>query len=200
MYDEAALSAALRAVPDVRVSGPFFRAVAATLLLPAVGVTHPQILTGVYAREHGGRYNAPKTFATTYLAMDAVTALAEAGGVYVASGVVARTILDRPYTVLAIQGDITHALDLTDPGVQTRLGITNAQLLEPWRAYQLRGEEAPTQQLGRLIRATGRFEAFVVPSEKHHEGRALVVFADRVSPPSGLSLVDPDWVWREQLP
>jgi RES domain-containing protein len=90
--------------------------------------------------------------------------------------------------------------DLTDPSVQTRLGVPRAQLFDAWRPYQLRGEEAPTQQLGRLIRGTGRFEALVAPSEKHREGRTLVVFPDLVHPPSKLSLVDPDGLWSEQLP
>jgi len=74
-----------------------------------------------------------------------------------------------------------HALDLTDPVVRPRPGVTLDQFKLPWRPVQHAGQEAVTQAIGRLARERG-LQGLLAPSAARPRAKNLVLFRDLVEP------------------
>lgn len=118
------------------------------------------------------------------------------------------TLRTPPWTLFAVEGFLERVLDLTDPGVQKRLGTSLAELTGDWRysqALHLRGEAPlpPTQLLGKVAYDSGRITAMKFHSAKRvGEGWGFVVFSDRLSKgrASYLEVYDPGKLIRQNLP
>lgn len=198
---EPELRNALRDVPVTSVEGPFHRAVQARWLYAVASAGRvPNILSGVFAFRAGGRFNPPESFPATYVACDPLTAMAEAEAAFVRSGVITKVAPSRPYTVVPIDGTVHDVLDLTSSSVQDLLTATVTELIAPWRPYQLRKEEAPTQRLGRCAYESRRIQGILAPSNKRPGGMCLVAFPERLRSPSNLQVVDEERFLAEELP
>lgn len=110
--------------------------------------------------------------------------------------------------MFAVTGVLEKILDLTDPRVQSRLGTSFSELVEPWRVPQaryLRGEGPfpPTQLLGQVAYETGSILGMKFDSAKNaNEGFNVVVFSDRLTRggSSFLEVHDPHGFIRQRLP
>ena len=83
------------------------------------------LLNGMGAYKHGGRFNLPGSFEVIYLAPDPHTAITE----------VTKDINFKlpPQIIVTINVNVQNILDLQDRNNITRLGLENDRLLEQWR-------------------------------------------------------------------
>lgn len=140
----------------------------------------------------GGRFNLKGTFEVLYLSCDLRTCIEEIITSAERDGFQVEETLPR--TAVGIEVKLSRVLDLTDPAVRRRLGITKKNLTAPnWVKSQNAGQEAFTQQIGRLAREAG-FEAILVPSAVAR-GKNLDIFPDRLLSGSSLEVVN-----RQNLP
>jgi RES domain-containing protein len=140
----------------------------------------------------GGRYNLAGAFGILYLACDPHTCLEEVTRTTTAGGF--RAAESFPRTFIGIKVRLSKVLDLTNPRMRQRLGISKKLLVTTnWERIQDEGREANTQALGRLAKAAG-FEAILTPSAAWN-GNNLNIFPDNVLSSSALSLVN-----ENQLP
>ncbi|HEU0049120.1 MAG TPA: RES family NAD+ phosphorylase [Nitrososphaera sp.] len=72
----------------------------------------------------------------------------------------------EPVVLFATKVWIGNVLDLTDPAIQSKIGVTEASLTGPWRWEVSMGRSSLTQQLGNAVYKGKRFEAIRFPSEK----------------------------------
>jgi RES domain-containing protein len=135
----------------------------------------------------GGRYNFIGSFSALYLSCDIHTCVEETTkSLQLSEHEVA---LQLPRTIVGVQVNVSHVLDLTDATVRQRLDVLKRDLLGDWAYDQdVLGVEAFTQRIGRLARETG-FEALLVPSVVSR-GCNLVVFVDRLLSSSSLKVVN----------
>jgi len=109
------------------------------------------VLSGKGAAWRGGRWNPPG-LPTIYGSTTDTTALEECKANDRYYGVVTKS----PRLLVAIDTQLTRALDLTDPGVRRTLDLTLAELAaEDWRKLSAGGKESFTQVLGRAVAETG---------------------------------------------
>lgn len=138
-------------------------------------IGHPQaldILNGLGAFAHGGRWNAPRTFPVVYGSTDGATALKESQANDRYYRVVSRKA--RIYVCLGFR--LQRVLDLSDPAVLGDLKITVEDLrAEDWRKQQARGVESLSQCIGRAAHAAGA-EGILVGSAAVRGGLNLAFF------------------------
>jgi len=132
------------------------------------------LLSGEGSRRFGGRWNAPGSFATTYLAQDIHGAIAETLGVASRYGFDFSSRL--PLTLAAVDADLDTVFDLTDKKIRKDLGITLYAMNQcDWRGENAAGREAVTQALGRAAFEIGA-HGVVVPSAVKRTYRNLNIF------------------------
>ena len=73
---------------------------------------------------------------------------------------------EEPVVVFAAKAWVERVLDLIDPGIRSKLGVTEESLIGPWRWEASLGRYPLSQQLGDAVYQSGRFEAIRFPSEK----------------------------------
>lgn len=187
-------------MPLVGIEGPFHRFVDLWFLHQRLaGGAGAEVLTGLGAKMFGGRFTPRGAFETLYVARSAETARLEAESRITASGVVDAP--SKPYVHFVVRGRLQKVLDLTDAGVLAALKTTEDEMTGPWVVGQVRGDEAPTQLLGRMVHAVGRIEAILFPSSKDRpDGRCLAILADRLKKGSSLEIVDETGLVKERLP
>lgn len=135
----------------------------------------------------GGRYNFVGAFGVLYLACDPHTCLEEVARVTRVGGF--RAAENFPRTFIGIRVRLSKVLDLTDPRMRRRLGVSKELLVATdWERIQEKGREAPTQILGRLARSAN-FEGILSPSAAW-PGNNLNIFLDNILSSSELSLVN----------
>ena len=148
MLHEKKLDAALRALKGVARHGPFSRCVGYQHLAPVPKSrgksSRPQPLWGMGSKRFGGRFTPQNSFETIYLAEHPVTALAEVSGVLLTTGGTI-TLHSLPWVTVTVDGTLLSVLDVSDMGIQAKLGTTSQELTGEWRYTQAGGGESPTQ-------------------------------------------------------
>ncbi len=111
----------------------------------------------------------------------------------------------EPIVLFAVRARVERVLDLADPGILSKLDITEASLLGPWRWESSQGHDTLTQLLGdAAYRAS--FEAIRYPSQKSHDTSyrsdpaCWAVFEDRVTSASKLEVSDVSRYLQGTLP
>ena len=143
------------------------------------------LLSGEGSRLGGKRFNTRLEFGAVYTSLDPHTATAEVDGKYADFDVHPADIpstAKHPQVRTFIDFRLQRVLDLCDPAVRRRLGVTRADLGRGWMKSNSRDEESFTQALGRAARSAG-FEALLVPS-RFAGGVNLVWFPGRLLPGS----------------
>jgi RES domain-containing protein len=126
-------------------SGNFFRF--QTIDFPGA----KDVLSGAGARHWGGRWNRPG-IAAVYGSTTDTTALEECKANDRYYGVESKSAR----LLVAIEAQLTRALDLTDSGIRRTLGITLEELaVEDWRKLSRVGQESLSQALGRAAAISG---------------------------------------------
>ena len=195
MLPEKQLGAVLRKIAGVPIGGPFSRAVALHYLFPKPAPAprvKPQPLWGLGSKRFGGRYTPKNSFETIYMAKDMVTALAEAQAIISNHPAPAFTIATAPWAIVAIEGIVASALDLTVLANVQAIGSSYQELTGAWRSVPGHTGEPPTHLLGRLCHKSKRFDGICYPSSKNAPfGVCLAVFPDRLRKPAYLEVYDP---------
>jgi len=142
------------------------------------------LLSGLGARISGGRVNARDAFCVIYASTDPQTATAEAFQNFADFGF-AKV---RPKVVVGVEIKMCAVLDLCDPQIRLRLGVTLTELAQPWWPVQETGSEAVTQAIGRAARDAG-FEAVKMPSVRRKGGINVNVFPDRLYAGSSVRVI-----------
>jgi len=120
---------------------------------------------------YGGRYNEAGEFGVLYLTVNPPCAYAEL--LKQVDGMKE----DLPALVVGtFRVELRKCLDLTDPQVRENLGIRLADLTVP-ADFDL------THRISKTVRQAG-FEALVVPSAAHADCKNVVVYKDKLLPPS----------------
>ena len=119
----------------------------------------------------GGRYNPPGEFGALYLTINTECALSE-----MVKKVFGNRAALPPLSVGEFQVSLRKVLDLTDKGVLQKLGMAPGLLLDPT-------DYSVTQELASAARHNG-FEGLIVPSAVREDCRNMVVFKDKMLPPS----------------
>jgi RES domain-containing protein len=148
-------------------------------------------LSGVGSIDKGGRYNAKGAFEVLYFANHADTMLRETRIVRNDSDGNPITVPTRPYVLISLHYEFSHAIDLNDSHVQAQLGITTADLHCLWEVAVLNGVTPITQELGSAARAAG-IEAIVVPSAQHPGYSNIDVIKDQLLDTSFVRIHDPE--------
>lgn len=184
---------ALGRIKLIRFDGRAWRAVGTRFI--------GSVLSSAGSRSRGGRFNPPGAFEVLYLALWPDTALAERDRILLTAGGIKTTQSLRRALLVRVECRLGAVIDLGDEAVRSRLGMTLAQVVAPWVAWDAAagGGPAPTQALGAAIRASGRFEAIAYPSTKDPEGRCLAVFADCLRAGSRVAVDDRDGTIRAAL-
>lgn len=149
-----------------------------------------QALSTVGSQIIGGRYNFIGAFGVLYLSCDLHICLEETTHANRDGNLAAANALPR--VMVAIEVRLTKVLDLTDPLIQSALGITEQTLTgTDWERIQEEEQrEAITQGIGRLAREIG-FEAILVPSAVY-PGKNLNVFIDKLESSSRIFVMNSD--------
>jgi hypothetical protein len=199
----------LDSIRPVPLSRLLYRGVSLNSLL---GLTPPRPL---YASRSPNRYNVRGTktlyfgedFASGYaeavqenanLLRDSPTREKKAGSDYV---------LDEPEPIVlfAVRARVERVLDLVDRSILSKLDITEAPLLNPWRWESSQGHVPLTQALGDAA-YRGLFEAIRFPSHKGHDPlrredpACWAIFEDRIKSPSLLEVSDVSKFLQGTLP
>lgn len=196
------LARAIAAVPLRDVKGYLCRAVRSKYLKNR---TPPEPLYFLASARTGARFTPVGGPAGLYLADDQDVALAELRDVvFDAAGKRRRMRRRDAVTLVTALTRVQRVLDLTDPDVRRRLGVTEAEVKAEWKPVMEehlagRGPLPLTQQIGFTAHLTGRVRGILFPSARHPGGRCLCVFPDR------LSVADKDVVrvsgtYRQRLP
>ncbi len=120
------------------------------------------MLTGEGSRTYGGRWNRPRSFATVYASAEDSTALAEAKSTFVYYGLDPSDALPR--VLIAIDLNFCKILDLHNPQVHKRLGVSTTRMrADDWRRANAKGTESLTQAIGRAAYLIGA-EGLIVPA------------------------------------
>ncbi len=190
MLPAGPLASALASIQLIALHGPWWRAIGHrhTLAPPPGRSGNPQVLWGGSASVRGARFTPPGGFDSVYLTGDPVTALAEVRAIVLVPGGIA-TLQTAPWTVVIVNGAVGRVLDLTDAATLHALGTNEQEMTGEW----LRASNPPTQVLARVAYDSGRIAGMKYGSVKHPGGVNLVVFPDRLVPPSTdfLEVFDP---------
>lgn len=199
MLSGAKLDAALAGMKLIAVHGPWTRVIAYRHLLkaPAGKPGGPQPLWGGAAALHGGRFTPKGGFESIYLAWDPVTALLEVQALVALPGLML-PLRSAPWALVTVEGIVGRVLDLTDPATVAALGTTTQEMTGPW----VTSTNPPTQELGEACYRSGRIAAIKYNSAKNATGTNLVVFPDRLVPPSNnyLEVYDPHGSLTQRIP
>jgi RES domain-containing protein len=129
------------------------------------------VLSGEGARWRGGRWNRPG-IATLYGSTTDTTALEECKAHDRYYGVETKS----PRLLVAIEAQLTRALDLTSPATRRAMGLTLTELgAEDWRKLQAAGKESLTQVIGRAVAAAGG-SGLIARSAEVRRGVNVAVF------------------------
>lgn len=140
------------------------------------------LVSGLGAQRHGGRWNPPGTFATVYGAFTPEGAMAEVLAHFDYFGIAPSRMGRRIFCVLEARLDAV--LDLTEGAFRQRLRVSEARMrTTDWRRAVDAGEESITQAIGRAAFGSG-LEGLVVPSAPAAGARNLVLFPDNLRPKS----------------
>ncbi|MDB6136057.1 MAG: hypothetical protein JWM59_4300 [Verrucomicrobiales bacterium] len=181
MVRGAKLSTALSKAGLIAGHGPWSRIVGFRHLLSAPGGEKgaPQPLWGGAAGIHGARFTPKGGFDSVYLAEEPVTALLEVQALVVISGGLVPLRTAR-WALVTGDGIVSNVLDLTYASILKALGTTEQEMTGAWA----RATYPPTQELARAAYDSGRITGIKYGSAKHPGGTNLMVFSDRLVPPS----------------
>lgn len=129
------------------------------------------VLSGKGASWRGGRWNPPG-LATLYGGTTDTTALEECKANDRYYGVETKS----PRLLIAIEAQLTRALDLTSRAIRRALDLTLTEIgAEDWRRLQAAGKESFTQALGRAV-AAANGSGLLARSAAVHRGVNVIVF------------------------
>lgn len=142
------------------------------------------LVSGEGARLHGGRWNAPGTFATVYGSATPELAMAEVLHHFRYYGLDPAAMGRRIFCVLELR--LAAVFDLTEGALRRRLRVSEERMRSAdWRRANERGYEAITQAVGRAAFESG-VEGLVVPAAPVDGESNLVVFPGNLAPGSVL--------------
>ncbi len=121
----------------------------------------------------GGRFN-PKKLEALYTSLEIETMIAEMQHYAHTDPRLAGRF--RPSSILTLESSGLRALDMSNNHVQAALGTNAQELSGNFIRMQNRGLESPTQILGRVNIEQHFFDAFIVESARHENGKNLVIF------------------------
>ncbi|MEN9840719.1 MAG: hypothetical protein RL376_519 [Verrucomicrobiota bacterium] len=198
MLSGAKLSAALAGLKLIPVHGPWSRIVGYRHVLkaPAGKTGAPEPLWGGAAALHGARFTPKGGCDSVYLAWDPVTALLEVQALVALPGAMI-PMRSEPWALVTVDGIVSHVLDLTNPVTLTALDTTDQEMTGPWATTTNR----PTQELGQAAYHSGRIAGIKYRSAKNPGGTNLLVFPDRLVPPSSdyLEVYDPHGNLKQRI-
>jgi RES domain-containing protein len=146
--------------------------------------TPEDVLSGVGAKQRGGRWNPPGVPAVYGSTTDAA-ALEESKANDHYAGIVNRS----PRLIVAIEGRLARVLDFTSARVRRQLGVTLTELTaEDWRKLLESGRESFTQALGRAA-FQGGASGILAPAAAV-AGVTVAVFPGNLGRGEGLAVVE----------
>jgi RES domain-containing protein len=95
---------------------------------------------------------------------------------------------------------LDSVLDISKKEIQETLATTLQEIKAPWRLSQARGELVPTQTFGQAVFDSGRYQAIRYPSAKVPDKTCIVIFIERLNPPSFIEIYDPHGNLKERIP
>ena len=141
--------------------------------------------SGRGARNFGGRWNPPDSFAVIYCGLDVSTVVGEFHRLARRQGVAARGFLPRELYRLRV--DLLAVLDLRDDAARRAIGLSDREL---------RGDDlGACQAIGAAAHSVG-IEGVLAPSAADG-GTALAVFLDALRPDSAVEVIGLEAVWEE---
>jgi len=192
MLDESDLAIALAKTPVVSSNVILYRCVDLKYLHAPYNPPRP--LYGLGAPAIGARFTPRGGPSSIYMAEDNLTALAESTLTLVVSSSM------PPKVVFSSKTSLDAVLDLTQGHVQRMLGTSLKELSGSWRLANPTDPLPPTQLLGKAVFNNNRYSAIRFPSTKRAGGNCLVIFIDRLKPPSFVEVYDPDGNLKERIP
>ena len=190
MWHGAKLKTALTKIKLISVHGPWWRIVGFRHVLKAPGGKRgvPQPLWGGASKIKGARFTPKGGVDSIYLAGEPITALLEVQALVVMPGSM-MPLRTAPWALVTVDGIVSNVLDLTDAGILEALGTNEAEMTGAWA----KEANPPTQKLAQAAYETGKIAGIKYGSAKHPDGLNLVVFPDRLVPPSTdyLEVYDP---------
>lgn len=146
--------------------------------------TPEDVLSGLGAKQRGGRWNPPGVPALYGSTTDA-TALEESKANDRYAGMVNRS----PRLVVAVEARLARVLDFTSALVRRELGVTLTELTaEDWRKLMESGRESFTQALGRAVFQAGA--SGILARSAAAAGVNAVVFPGNLGKGENLAVVE----------
>ncbi|MCK4765709.1 MAG: RES family NAD+ phosphorylase [Candidatus Aminicenantes bacterium] len=181
-YDD--LLAALEETPGIPIEKSYYRMMGIKYL------KNP--LSALGSKFTGGRYNYIGEFEVLYLAPNSQTALQET--------ITNINFRFPPKSLVTIDVDVRHILNLRSKKVINFLGININNLFNPWRKIQDVDQlKAYTQNLGRAVYDSQIFEGIQYPSAKVKGKYNLAIFPARLRKKSSIKVYDPDKILEQVI-
>ncbi len=150
--------------------------------------TAKEIVSGIGARNTGGRWNPPGAMNVLYVSQSATTAMIESVASLRYYGI--PEWKGMPKVTIAVRVAANAVLDLTDSAVNAEMPEVMAALMaQDWRKLMDRGEEPTTQAMGRAAYENG-IQGLTVPSQPDFKGINLVLFPQLFSMDCALEVLN----------
>jgi hypothetical protein len=136
-----------------------------------------------------------------YFAEDRATADLEANQAYVAvQQINPDAVPGPPATVLfTARVQLASVLDITGPDTHAALGTSLAELVSPYRLFQVAGRLSPTQELGKAVHDSRRAQAIRYSSAVPGGGFCFAIFCDLLAPTGFVEIYDPGSVLARRI-
>jgi len=193
------LESILSQLDNPAINGFFYRAIPNAALY---GKELPQPLWSLGPGLYGQRFSPVGSPPALYVAEQPQTAFYEATGL--GASLFSVNPQDRPMpaptTVLTIKVSLKHVLDLTKDSTIAALDMTQNEILCPWQEFMIKDLPVPTHILADAVYQSGRYQAIRFPSSKETGAINLMIWMDKIEPPSFVEVHDPSGRLWQRLP
>ena len=194
MLDAPGLVTALQKIQPSQYNRNVYRCVELAALI-GDGTRKIQLLYDLGPRLSGQRYTAKGGARAIYVSEHPDTSYVEATGMFSSVAALSQqnALAQGSYQVNV---NLSAILDITLGTNQKILETNTIELTRSWEWQMAMDLPVPTQILGEVAFASGRFQAIRFPSARRGDQVNLVIWTERILAPSFIEVTDPNYPQR----
>ena len=197
MHTGRQLTEALNKVSAPSLFGVFYRSISEAAIH---SLKPPEPLYSLGARRKGQRFTPKNGPSCLYLSEQFDVSFIETNGTALSIVAHGHGFTPPPTVIIAININVEHMLDLTDPVVRMALATNQDELAGPWLEQMLLKQPVPTHILARAAHRCNRFEAIRFQSMQRKGGVNVMVWPKKLRNPYCIEVHDPSHRLYQRIP